>query len=60
MTPARLTEWRKERSMTIKAASEALGVGRNEWSRYERGLAPVPLTLQWAITGHALARMPIK
>ena len=60
MKPDRLQSWRKERRLTIKDAAKELGVGRNEWSRYERGLAPIPLTLWWAVTGYTLARKPIE
>lgn len=60
MTPERLTEWRKQRFSSQGEAAAALGVGRNEWSRYERGLVPVPLKLRWAITGYTLARQPIE
>jgi len=60
MAPERLTEWRKQRFSSQGEAARSLGVGRNEWSRYERGLSPIPLKLLWAITGYTLARQPME
>lgn len=60
MRPERLKEWRKQRFSSQGEAAEALGVGRNEWSRYERGITPIPLKLRWAITGYTMARKPIE
>ncbi len=60
MTPDRLTEWRKQRFSSQGEAAIAIGVGRNDWSLYERGLKPVPLKVLWAITGYTLARQPIE
>ena len=54
MTPTALRAWRKHLGLSQSAAAEAIGKSRAMFQRYEKGLDPVPLTLELACAALAL------
>lgn len=58
MTPETFRAWRKRLGLRQRQAAEALGVTREQVSRYERGVHPISRTVALACAAVAMGIPP--
>jgi transcriptional regulator with XRE-family HTH domain len=60
MTPTTLAAWRERLGLNRSEAALALGLSRNGYTRYEEGVAPIPLYIALACAALAYGLPPIQ